>query len=60
MDIIELIAKAREYKEKAEMAEGDERVEFVIMCDDYCQLVIRELPSLLCQGSKLKCDIIFW
>ena len=56
----ELVRKAKYFKDRANLAEGDERVEFSMQADHYMRLILRELPSLLCLDSKIKCDIIIW
>ena len=56
----ELISKTLYWKDRANLAEGDERVEFSMKADHYMRLVLRELPSLLCLDSQIKADIIIW
>jgi hypothetical protein len=60
MELQELIKKALDYKDRADMAEGDEGVELSLMSDYYTRLVILKLPSLLCQKTKLHADIALW
>lgn len=56
----ELVKKILFYKEKANRADGDERVEFTMLCDHYLVELIRGLPFLRCPDSKINCDIIVW